>query len=168
MSLQNYFRHSTFGRLQMKLNFVYLDCVAFFLINFHSTTAKISFNYSQQVTCFHVLNLFSCNTTLRLIWRDPIYKILILTSEGFPATHTPYSCSTLAWGQWQRPVSCVEVGTIAFWLLAVVLAQHSCSYLTRDSGLLWGRFKEISETSFFMCSVFLLKNKVGGLQGFVF
>lgn len=118
--------------------------------------------------CFHVLNVFACNATLRLTRRVPIYKILIFTSEGFPAAHTPCSCSTLAWGQWPRPVSCMEVGTSAFSLLTAILAQHSCSYLTRGSGLLWGRFKEISETFFFMCSVFLLKNKVGGLQGFVF
>lgn len=149
MSSQNYFRHAFFGKLQTKLRFVYLDCVAFFLINFHFTAAKTSCNYSQQVTCFHVLNIFVCNTTLRLSRRVSIYKILIFTSEGFPATHTPSSCSALAWGQWPRPVSFVEVGTSAFWLLSAVLAQHSCSYLSKGSGLLWGRFKEISETFFF-------------------
>lgn len=75
----------------MKLRFVYLDCVAFFRINFHSTAAKISSNYSQQVTCFHVLNIFACNTTLRLTEKVPIHKILIFASEGFPALtlHVP-------------------------------------------------------------------------------
>lgn len=68
-----------------------------------------------------------------------------------PPTHRPCSCSTLAWGQQpRRPGSHVEVSTSAFRLQTAILAQQlPCSYLTRGSGLLWGRFKELSETFFF-------------------
>lgn len=133
MSLQSCFRRSIFGRLQTEHRFVYLDCVAFFLINFHSTAARISSNYSQQVTCFHVLNIFACSTTLGLARKVPIHKILIFTSEGFPAPHPMF---LLHLGLGAVTKTCFLGGSWYFSLLTVDC--HACTtFLQFLSQRLW-------------------------------